>query len=69
MKKSVIILIAVVAVIVIWAISAYNGLVSMDENVTYRGTFVILSYVAREKIKNPKEMRYAEVSELADEQD
>ena len=29
MKKSVIILIAVVAVIVIWAISAYNGLVSM----------------------------------------
>ena len=31
MKKSVIILIAVVAVIVIWAISAYNGLVSMDE--------------------------------------
>lgn len=32
MKKSVIILIAVVAVIIIWAISAYNGLVSMDEN-------------------------------------
>ena len=28
MKKSVIILIAVVAVIIIWAISAYNGLVS-----------------------------------------
>ena len=27
MKKSVIILIAVVAVIIIWAISAYNGLV------------------------------------------
>ena len=34
MKKSVIILIAVVAVIIIWAISAYNGLVSMDENVS-----------------------------------
>lgn len=32
MKKSVIILIAVVAVIIIWAISAYNGLVSMDES-------------------------------------
>ena len=31
--------------------------------------FAILSLVAREKIKNPDEMRYAEVSELADEQD
>lgn len=34
MKKSVIILIKPVAVIVIQAISAYNGLVSMDENVS-----------------------------------
>jgi LemA protein len=33
MKKSTIITLAVVAVVVIWAISAYNGLVSMEENV------------------------------------
>ncbi len=33
MKKSTIILIAVVAVIVIWGVSAYNGLVAKDENV------------------------------------
>ena len=36
---------------------------------TYKKHFAILSLVAREKIKNPEEMRYAEVSELADEQD
>lgn len=33
MKKGTIILIAVVAVIVIWGVSAYNGLVAKDENV------------------------------------
>lgn len=33
MKKSIIIIIAVVAVIVIWAVSMYNGLVTMDESV------------------------------------
>jgi LemA protein len=33
MKKSTIIIIAVVAVLVVWAISAYNGLVSMEEKV------------------------------------
>jgi LemA protein len=33
MKKSTIITLAVIAVLVIWAISAYNGLVSMEENV------------------------------------
>ena len=32
-------------------------------------SFDIVSLVAREKIKNPEERRYAEVSELADEQD
>ena len=32
MKKSIIIIIAVVAVIVIWAVSMYNGLVTMDES-------------------------------------
>ena len=34
---------------------------------TYKKHFVILSLVARERTKNPEEMRYAEVSELADE--
>ena len=33
MKKSIIIIIAVVAVIDIWAGSMYNGLVNMDEGV------------------------------------
>ena len=34
MKKSTIIVIAVVAVIALWGISAYNGLVKMDESVS-----------------------------------
>ncbi len=34
MKKSIIIILAVVAILVIWAVSVYNGLVTMDENVT-----------------------------------
>ena len=33
MKKSVIIILAVIAVIVIWAVSMYNGLEGMDEKV------------------------------------
>ena len=33
MKKSTIILIAVVAIVAIWGVSAYNGLVKMDESV------------------------------------
>ena len=33
MKKSTIILIAVIAIAAIWGISAYNGLVKMDESV------------------------------------
>ena len=44
MKKSVIILIAVVAVIIIWAISAYNGLASMDENVSSQWANVETQY-------------------------
>lgn len=32
MKKSIIIILAVVAILVIWAISVYNGLVTIDEN-------------------------------------
>lgn len=34
MKKSIIIILAVVAILVIWAVSVYNGLVTMDENVS-----------------------------------
>ena len=40
-----------------------------EKVLTLSFTFGIVSFVAREKIKNPGEMRYAEVSELADEQD
>ena len=36
---------------------------------TLCGASAILTLVAREKKNNPIEMRYAEVSELADEQD
>ena len=34
MKKSTIIVIALVAIVAIWGVSAYNGLVKMDENVS-----------------------------------
>ena len=34
MKKSTIILIAIVAILAIWGVSAYNGLVKMDESVS-----------------------------------
>lgn len=34
MKKSIIIILAVVAILVIWVVSVYNGLVTMDENVS-----------------------------------
>ena len=47
MKSTVIILIAVVAVIIIWAISAYNGLVSMDENVSSQWANVETQYQRR----------------------
>mgnify|MGYP003398206068 CR=1 FL=1 len=33
MKKSTMILIALVAIVAIWGVSAYNGLVKMDESV------------------------------------
>lgn len=47
MKKSVIIIIAVVAVIIIWGITAYNGLVSMDENVSGKWANVETQYQRR----------------------
>ena len=33
MKKSIIIILAVVAILVIWAVSVYNGLVTMDPQI------------------------------------
>ena len=47
MKKSIIIIIAVVAVIVIWAVSMYNGLVTMDENVNSQWANVETQYQRR----------------------
>lgn len=47
MKKGTIIILAVVAVIVIWAISGYNGLVSMDENVSGQWSNVETQYQRR----------------------
>ena len=47
MKKSSIIIIAVVAVIVIWAVSMYNGLVTMDESVNSQWANVETQYQRR----------------------
>lgn len=47
MKKSIIIIIAVVAVIVIWAVSMYNGLVTMDEKVNGQWANVETQYQRR----------------------
>ena len=47
MKKSIIIILAVVAILVIWAISVYNGLVTMDENVSGQWANVETQYQRR----------------------
>ena len=47
MKKSIIIIIAVVAVIVIWAVSMYNGLVTMVESVNSQWANVETQYQRR----------------------
>ncbi len=47
MKKGTIIILAIVAVIVIWAISGYNGLVGMDENVSGQWSNVETQYQRR----------------------
>ena len=44
MKKGTIIIVAVVAIIAIWAISGYNSLVSMDENVSGQWSNVETQY-------------------------
>ena len=47
MKKSIIIILAVVAILVIWAISVYNGLVTIDENVSGQWANVETQYQRR----------------------
>ena len=47
MKKSIIIIITVVADIVIWAVSMYNGLVTMDESVNSQWANVETQYQRR----------------------
>lgn len=47
MKKSTIILIGIIAVIVIWAISAYNGMVTHEENVSKTWSDVETTYQRR----------------------
>lgn len=47
MKKGTIIIVAVVAIIAIWAISGYNSLVSMDENVSGQWSNVETQYQRR----------------------
>ncbi|MCK9159740.1 MAG: LemA family protein [Bacteroidaceae bacterium] len=47
MKRSVIIIIAIVALIAIWTTSAYNGLVTMDENVSNKWSNVETQYQRR----------------------
>ncbi|MDO4164983.1 MAG: LemA family protein, partial [Bacteroides sp.] len=47
MKKSTIILIVIVVVIAIWGISGYNGLVTMDENVSGQWSNVETQYQRR----------------------
>lgn len=47
MKKSTIILLAVVAVLVIWAVTGYNGLVTMDEGVANQWSNVETQYQRR----------------------
>ena len=47
MKKSIIIILAVVAILVIWVVSVYNGLVTMDENVSGQWANVETQYQRR----------------------
>lgn len=47
MKKSLIIILAIVAVLVIWGISAYNGMVSMEEDVNTKWAQVENQYQRR----------------------
>ena len=47
MKKGTLALIAIVAIVVIWAISGYNGLVTLDENVSNAWSNVETQYQRR----------------------
>ena len=62
MKKSIIIILAVVVILVIWAVSVYNGLVTMDENVSGQWANVETQYQRRAdlipNLVNTKDMRH-----------
>ena len=47
MKKSTIIIIVVVTLLAIWGVSGYNGLVTMDENVSGQWSNVETQYQRR----------------------
>ena len=47
MKKSTIIIIAVLALLAIWAVTGYNGLVAMEENVNGQWSNVETQYQRR----------------------
>ena len=47
MKKSTLIILAIVAVVVVWAISGYNGLVSKEEGVNQAWANVESAYQRR----------------------
>ena len=47
MKKSTIIILVVLALLVIWGVTGYNGLVTMDENVSGQWSNVETQYQRR----------------------
>ena len=47
MKKSTIIIIVVIALLAIWGVTGYNGLVTMDENVSGQWSNVETQYQRR----------------------
>ena len=67
MKKSTIILVAVIAALAMWAISAYNGMVKMDESVSTAWSNVENQYQRRadlipnlvNTVKNQQPLCYA----------
>ena len=58
MKKSIIIILAVVVILVIWAVSVYNGLVTMDENVSGQWANVETQYQRRADLTPEKLAQY-----------
>lgn len=58
MKKSTIIIIVVVALLAIWGVSGYNGLVTMDENVSGQWSNVETQYQRRADLTPEKLAEY-----------